>query len=537
MVALFGSFSISLLALFVVGCTEEGDGGAPATANGAGAGGASGAGTGGSAAGAGVGGQDAGAGAGGIPTLPPPPTGSVAPVVECSTDAQCLAKLPETTPAGCATAACVNDVCTFGAGDADHDGAPTRFCKSKDPAFVLALGGDCNDADAAIHPGAWDGPAADGQPDRCGDGVDQDCSGADGDSIASSGQSCECTAGDVASCDNEPSGKAIAFPGGMPVGECKRGSHTCVVDVLTGGGKWGPCVGAVAPAVEECNGKDDDCDGSIDEEALDRTTFTCDADADNHLAPGAATVLACFAPTEGCPGKWQDTAPVDDCDDKQSLTFLGRSEQCDGLDNDCDGQVDDGFACSLGSLPVAATTCPGGAKGSDVPCKRFCDSVCGQGACLADQLVTGKVSAADQIAGTPCGAGCGDNLAIVGPGLSATWKVALPPGKYRIVFDIDSSAPTGDANVLGAMIAESKAPASVLGARANSWFNFRTAEQGGAFTIDLPIDACGQDTLFSIYSSTPATVGSPAVPGPKVLVHSVSWQCVEGACMTTPAPL
>jgi hypothetical protein len=523
LVGLLGSLSLlSGLSLLAVGCSEE-DAGAPA-------GGAGAAGSAGASSVAGAGGDSGASGssgtAGGVPALPPPPT-SVAPVVECSTDAQCLAKIPETTPAGCATAACVNNVCTFGAGDADQDGAPTRFCKSKDPAFVLALGGDCDDADPSVHPGAWDGPAADGQPDRCGDGVDQDCSGADGDSVGSTGQSCECVAGDVASCDTEPSGKAIVFPGGMPVGECKRGSHTCVVDVLTGGGKWGPCAGAVAPGVEECNGKDDDCDGSIDEEALDRTTFTCDADADNHLAPGAATVLACFAPTEGCTGKWQDTAPVDDCDDKQSLTFLGRSEQCDGLDNDCDGLIDDGFACALGSAPVAATTCPGGKKSSDVPCKRYCDGVCGQGACLADQLVTGTVSRTDQIAGATCGAACGDDLAIVGPGLSATWKASLPPGKYRIVFDIDSSDPNGTANVLGAMIAESKAPASVLGARVNSWFNFRTAEQGGKITMDLPIDACGEDTLFSIYSSTPSQ-------GPNVLVHSVSWQCVEGACMTTP---
>ena len=33
-------------------------------------------------------------------------------------------------------------------------------------------------------------------------------------------------------------------------------------------GRWEPCVGAVAPAAEACNGSDDDCDGETDEDAV-----------------------------------------------------------------------------------------------------------------------------------------------------------------------------------------------------------------------------------------------------------------------------
>lgn len=44
------------------------------------------------------------------------------------------------------------------------------------------------------------------------------------------------------------------------VGECRDGTQTCL-------GSWGTCTGQVTPIGELCNGKDDDCDGNIDEGA------------------------------------------------------------------------------------------------------------------------------------------------------------------------------------------------------------------------------------------------------------------------------
>jgi len=44
------------------------------------------------------------------------------------------------------------------------------------------------------------------------------------------------------------------------VGECHAGSQVCVA------GAWGACQGEVTPAVEVCNGLDDDCDGIADED-------------------------------------------------------------------------------------------------------------------------------------------------------------------------------------------------------------------------------------------------------------------------------
>lgn len=43
------------------------------------------------------------------------------------------------------------------------------------------------------------------------------------------------------------------------VGPCKAGSQTCSK------GEWGKCTGEIKPKKEECDGKDNDCDGAIDE--------------------------------------------------------------------------------------------------------------------------------------------------------------------------------------------------------------------------------------------------------------------------------
>jgi hypothetical protein len=45
---------------------------------------------------------------------------------------------------------------------------------------------------------------------------------------------------------------------GTDVGECSAGTSTCQ------GGAWGACVGSVGPGVEVCDGKDNDCDGEAD---------------------------------------------------------------------------------------------------------------------------------------------------------------------------------------------------------------------------------------------------------------------------------
>lgn len=64
-----------------------------------------------------------------------------------------------------------------------------------------------------------------------------------------------CTDATPQSCNT---GDSRLCPGGLDTGLCKAGVQLCE------GGKWSDCKGAVDPVVEKCDGRDNDCDGRID---------------------------------------------------------------------------------------------------------------------------------------------------------------------------------------------------------------------------------------------------------------------------------
>jgi hypothetical protein len=256
----------------------------------------------------------------------------------CSPEA-CLAAIAM-YPANCAEASCENGNCVIRAKDADGDGQRTKFCKDTSGVALIEIGTDCDDGNPTQYAGAWDGPGGDGQEDRC-DGIDQSCSGTADDDVLANGVSCACSPGAIEQCSATAGGKPITWPNGVPEGECAYGSRECEQDAATGGGRWGPCIGAVEAALEECNGKDDDCDGETDEEAVDPIEWTCDRDNDGHFAPTATQVASCAQPQSPCAGTWRTDGPLDDCNDGDAAAYKGAPELCDGVDNDCNGQVDD----------------------------------------------------------------------------------------------------------------------------------------------------------------------------------------------------
>lgn len=287
----------------------------------------------------GTGGKDAGSGTGGSAGT----TGDAGPT-GCETQTECDAALGELSSPGCATAKCVAGECQFDVVDGDGDGHAVLGCTSSK--VTLTAGDDCNDDDAAVYPGAWDGPESGSNPDSC-DGVDNDCS-LTADDGSAAGKTCTCDpAVDIqVDCALLPDGTPITFPGGAPQGSCKLGKRDCSAE-----GAWGPCLGAVVPAANDtcAASNDDDCDGTANEgcTCVAGTTATCASALGSQGACGQGSVT-CQAD-----GTWG------------TCNVQPQGEVCagDGVDEDCDGSVNENCACTNGQT----STC-GAVNGSVGAC-------------------------------------------------------------------------------------------------------------------------------------------------------------------------
>ena len=91
-------------------------------------------------------------------------------------------------------------------------------------------------------------------------------------------------------------------------------------------------------AIETCNGIDDDCDGQIDEGAH-AVTWYRDADGDGY-GNSAVSQTSCVQP-------YGYVLNNTDCNDNNANVHPGATEVCNGVDDDCDGQTDEGFQTSF----------------------------------------------------------------------------------------------------------------------------------------------------------------------------------------------
>lgn len=191
--------------------------------------------------------------------------------------------------------------------DADGDGygdVANYIQACSQPAGYVINSADCNDNNASVHPGAAE--ICNGIDDNCNDQIDEGVQStfyadADGDGFGDGSMTilaCTAPAGYVANADDCNDTNADVHPG----------------------------------ATETCNGIDDNCDGDIDEGV--QILFFADADGDGYGDPGNA-ILACSLPTGY-------VSNADDCDDTNSAVHPGAAETCNGIDDNCDGQIDEG---------------------------------------------------------------------------------------------------------------------------------------------------------------------------------------------------
>jgi hypothetical protein len=267
--------------------------------------------------------------------------------------------------------------------DVDMDGYPDLSCG----------GSDCDDNNAQVNPGRVEAPC---------DGTDNDCNPAtvdDSDDADDDGDGF--TRGCGADCDDQnPYVHVEAFErcddtldnncDGLTDGEdgdtcpsqCTDADGDGYLDVACGGSDCDDSDFGTHPgAGEHCSdGRDNNCDGDVDEDDLACPPGCEDADADGYRDhacggsdcddtdptkhPGAGE--HCYDGLDndcnglidgddagGCPsgcvdadgdGYFDVACGGSDCDDALETAFPAAVELCDGVDNDCNGEYDEGFA-------------------------------------------------------------------------------------------------------------------------------------------------------------------------------------------------
>jgi hypothetical protein len=137
--------------------------------------------------------------------------------------------------------------------DNDCDGTVDEGCACNDGQTQVcgtSTVGECRQGIQVCDNGAWGACVDNIEPvlETC-DGQDNDCNG-----VVDNG--CACVHGTVQQC------------GTTSVGECQYGLQQCVAGV------WNACVGNIEPVAETCDGKDNDCNGTVDNGLQCEATFT-----------------------------------------------------------------------------------------------------------------------------------------------------------------------------------------------------------------------------------------------------------------------
>ncbi len=267
-------------------------------------------------------------------------------------------------------------------GDDDEDGygeASRTVSKCVAPPKFAELVGDCDDGDALVNPGAVEVCDADDTDEDCngaaddadavgarefyvdadGDAhgvsadpqtacdlptgfalVDDDCDDADGNTYPLANEICDGLDNDCDTVvDNDTSDVFwYADTDGDGFGNPLDSQESCAqppgfIQVADDCDDTSVLINP--DGTEVCNGVDDDCDTEIDDDdsSLSAVSWFADVDTDTY-GDASNSQVACSKP-DGF------VSNDEDCNDGNIALFPGAAEECDDLDNDCDGLVDD----------------------------------------------------------------------------------------------------------------------------------------------------------------------------------------------------
>lgn len=243
--------------------------------------------------------------------------------------------------------------------DSDDDGYgnPSSTVMACDaPAGAESTGTDCNDASAAVNPGAveicdmadidenCDGKADDASAigqvnwydDRDVDGY--------GDPTAAT-SACNAPVGFVADNTDCVADDPMYHPGADESDCSDSNDYNCDGSVA-----YADLDGDGYAACEECNDADVAVNPSVIDETADGIDSDCDGeelcfvDADSDFyTDGSGTTVVSLDPSCADAGEADATVASGDCADTDADRNPGELEECDGIDENCDSVIDDGY--------------------------------------------------------------------------------------------------------------------------------------------------------------------------------------------------
>jgi hypothetical protein len=299
---------------------------------------------------------------------------------------------------------------------------------------------------------------------------------------------------------------------------------------------------------ESCNGRDDNCNGMIDEGAMRR--FYPDRDGDGAGDAASPGVQGCIPPS--------DMVYVEnnqDCDDHNGARSPSATEVCNGTDDNCDGTVDEALAADAScSLAGATGVCTGGACAiaSCAGTLADCDGIASNG-CEADLSNSADhcgTCATSCGAGGVCTAASCDHVVQVRAGGAHT--CALRSSGRIACWGANNFGQLGDGTMSGRSSAVevrdvSNAVSIALGDRhtcalladgtVSCWgLNFYGAVGDGSFTDrNVPTPVAGLADATALYTSASANHTCVLTTGGEVLCWGAneSGQCDPTSTMPT----